>query len=223
VNECGFVLGSGILLILPGILAQFLGVSATFITDHLMIPHLTELRVTPRKPRLPVIQRFLSDLSLIFPLNILDFSHKRAKYVRIHYSVQLRLPQFMDWVHPLTPPPHLGEDRDREISGPDLGQAPDAGNPAPCADAMCDTPDETELPERHIMDQVLDTGADGLDLTGCADAHDLDHSVDSALHVIDETVSVTLSGDPELMPYRASEQLLRLGEELTGVRKNCVP
>jgi hypothetical protein len=68
------------------------------------------------------------------------------------------------------------------------------------------------------MDQVLDTGADSLDLTDCSDAQELDHSVDSALHAIDETVYVTLSGDPELTPYQASEQLLRLGEELAGVK-----
>jgi hypothetical protein len=44
------IMRSGILLILPRLLTQFMGVSAHFITHHLMSTGLTELRATPHSP-----------------------------------------------------------------------------------------------------------------------------------------------------------------------------
>jgi hypothetical protein len=118
-----------------------------------MITDLTQLRVTPHNPRLPVIHKFLSDLSLIFPLNVLDFFCRRAKHVRIYSSIELQLPQLMDRVHPPSPLPDPDDDRDTEISGPDHREAPDAGTPAPWADAMFDTPDETELNQWQLSEE----------------------------------------------------------------------
>jgi hypothetical protein len=208
VITCGFLIRSGIMLAVPGIMAQFFHVSTGFVLEHITWANLVEYAAIPGQPRSRTVGNFLQHLNLIFPEDVLNFFNDNARSVHIIHSTDVQLPDFLS----LSPPPLAGS--------PDIQDAADETDARPFPDDLPDNPADIAFSEDLSFDQVLETAAACLDRTDCAGPEGLGESLDGALSAIEQTLHPIAKHDvAEFHTPPTDEHLLRILDTLTEVRR----